>query len=67
MCLSPRLRIKTWQVQVRIPGYTSLLRGDYYSELLHTFLTHSIESLNNIQNCTAYEVGFLQFFYCGEI
>lgn len=69
MCLSPRVRIKTWQVQVKIRGYPSLLRGDSYLEFLYTFLTHIIESLNNTQNCIVYDGGFCSFvfFNCGKI
>lgn len=44
MCLSPRVRIKTWQVQVKIHGYPSLLRGDYFWNFFilfsHTLLNH---------------------------
>lgn len=62
MCLSPRLRIKTWQVQVKTPGYSSLLR-DNYPEFLYKLRTCRFESLN-IQNCIACDVGFfLPFFY----
>lgn len=67
MCLSPRLRIKTWQVQVKTPGYTSLLRDNHCPEFLYKLFL--LVYLNHLISRIVLHVmwGFFCHFFIGKI